>query len=102
LTIKFFEMAHGGKRTGAGRKVGSTILPRLSQYVTEAERKAFVKHVMFAYKSNPRLAVWVGDQLFGKAFQALDITSGGQSLVDEALKTKADAAIAAYLHGGKK
>jgi hypothetical protein len=60
---------NGGARPGAGRPKGSTTVPQFRDYVTEGERQAFVAWVLRNYKKNPRLATWVGDQIFSKAPQ---------------------------------
>jgi hypothetical protein len=53
------------------RPVGSTNRPQFHTYVTEIERKDFAKWVKDNYKSDPNLARWYGDQMFGKATQPI-------------------------------
>lgn len=53
------------------RKVGSTNRPAFYTYTTEIERKAYAKWVKENYKKDTKLAVWYGDQMFGKAAQPI-------------------------------
>jgi len=64
---------HGGARTGAGRKPGSKTVPALRDFVNDKERKKFIDHMLKAYPESDRIATWVGDHLFGKAPQTLEI-----------------------------
>jgi hypothetical protein len=70
-------MAKGGARPGSGRKKGSTTVPQFRNYVSEADRKQFVEFILATYMADMRLAVWLGDQLFGKAPQPLTGPEGG-------------------------
>jgi hypothetical protein len=70
-------MAKGGARPGAGRKKGSTTVPQFRNYVSDAERKKFVEFILDSYMGDMRLAVWLGDQLFGRAPQPLTGPDGG-------------------------
>lgn len=54
-----------------GRPVGATTRPQFYTYVTEIERKEFVKWIKTAYKNDKELAKWYGDQMFGKATQTI-------------------------------
>lgn len=62
------------------RPKGSTTRPQFHTYITEIERKDFVKWVTKNYKSDPALARWYGDQMFGKAAQPL-ANDGGEPLI---------------------
>lgn len=42
-----------------------------------AKRKKFVEFVLDTYMADMRLATWMGDQLFGKATQAISGPDGG-------------------------
>jgi hypothetical protein len=53
------------------RKLGSTTRPQFHTYVTEIERKDFVKWAVANYKKDSNIAKWYGDQLFGKAVQPI-------------------------------
>ncbi len=55
----------------AGRPKGATSRPQFHTYVTEIERKDFVKWIKTAYKKDKELARWYGDQMFGKATQTI-------------------------------
>jgi hypothetical protein len=65
---------NGGARPGSGRKKGSTTVPQFRNYVSEADRKQFVEFILATYMGDMRLAVWLGDQLFGKASQAVELS----------------------------
>lgn len=69
-------MARGGARPGAGRKPGASF----AQLVSLAEKKKFVEFVLDQYMGDIRLALWMGDQLFGKAPQSIDHTTKGKEL----------------------
>lgn len=66
-------MENGGARKGAGRPKGSFTTPRFSQYVTDEERQKFADWAVEHYQKDMRLALWMGDQLFGKPLQAVDV-----------------------------
>ena|SRR3990167_11288011 len=68
-----------GNKLGKGRPVGSG-RPNFNEYVSESERQGFIKWVKENYKDKPDLARWMGDQMFGKAPQTMDITSAGKPL----------------------
>lgn len=59
-----------------GRPVGSTNTPQFRNYVTEEQRAGFVKWVIANYKKYPKLAMWFGDQNFGKAVQPISNPEG--------------------------
>jgi len=61
---------YGGKRQGAGNKEGS-VRPNFYKFVEQDEIREFMSWVKKNYKKNPRLAIWYGDHLFGKATQPL-------------------------------
>jgi hypothetical protein len=78
-------MARGGKRPGAGRKPGKTLrlLEMLNDKGTHDKTDylaEFMNYLIDNYKEDTRLMVWMGDHIFGKAPQALDITTDGESL----------------------
>lgn len=84
---------HGGKRKGSGRRRGSGDKPHLLDYWTAAEVAAYFQHIKKAYKTNPKIATWVGDQISGKAVQPLAGHDGGALFGhDEEAKEKARAA----------
>lgn len=73
-------MAKGGARKGAGRPKGSTNKVRFADYVSAEDKAQFVEFMLSTYMADMRIATWIGDQLFGKAPQAIDVTSGGMAL----------------------
>ena len=68
---------NGGARPGAGRPKGSKTVPQFRDYVSKAEKKKFVEFVLETYMGDIRLALWMGDQLFGKAPQPITGDDGG-------------------------
>jgi hypothetical protein len=66
-------MAKGGARPGAGRPTGSTNVPKFRDFVNQEERDKFVEFILDQYMGDMRLALWLGDQLFGKATQAVEL-----------------------------
>lgn len=74
-------MANGGKRPGAGRPLGSKNKYSIHDYFTKKDVKAFLAWVKDSYMDNPKVAVWLGDHVFGKAQQSVDLTSGGKPLL---------------------
>ena len=68
-------MARGGSRPGAGRKPGKPNRPSILEYWSGKEYPKpimdYFAHITKTYKKNPRLAIWVGDQLCGKATQTI-------------------------------
>ena len=79
-------MAHGGKRDGAGRPAGSKTL-KLLELLEEKGKKEetdyvgeFLEFLIDNYKEDARLMIWMGDHLFGKAPQAVDVTSLGEAV----------------------
>jgi hypothetical protein len=66
-------MGLGGKRPGAGRPKGTTNVPRFSDYITDEERKKFVEFILDNYMGDMRLAQWMGDHLFIKPKQELEV-----------------------------
>lgn len=53
------------------RPIGSKTRPQFYTYTTENDRKAFAEWVKGNYQTDPQLAKWYGDQLFGKAVQPI-------------------------------
>ena len=66
---------HGGKREGAGNKEGS-VRPNFYKFVDQDEVREFMDWVKKNYKKNPRLAIWYGEHLFGKATQPVSGENG--------------------------
>ncbi len=70
---------HGGKRQGAGAKEGQ-IRPNFYKLVTPDDVHDYMQWVLKNYKKNPKLAIWLGDHLFGKAVQPIG-NDNGQPLI---------------------
>jgi hypothetical protein len=70
-------MAKGGKRPGAGRPVGSTNKLSLPDYMKNEDIEEFFEFVLSTYKESEKLTIWLGDQLVGKAAQAITGPDGG-------------------------
>lgn len=73
-------MAKGGARPGAGRPKGSITRPQLRDFYTDKEIKDFVADLKKSAKKDPGLKKFVAEQLFGKAQQSVDLTTGGEKL----------------------
>ncbi len=56
---------------------GSKTTPQFRDYISEDERKKFVEFVLDQYMGDIRLALWLGEQVFGKAPQPLTGPEGG-------------------------
>jgi hypothetical protein len=65
-------MAKGGKRSGAGRPIGSTNKLSLRDYIEKEDNEEFFDFVLSTYKESEKLTVWLGDQL--KASQQMEIS----------------------------
>ena len=63
-------MARGGKREGAGAKLGS-VRPKITDYWTQDDIADYFTHLKKNYKKSDRLAVFVGEHIMGKAIQPL-------------------------------
>ncbi len=70
-------MSKGGARPGAGRPAGSKTVPQFRSYISDEERKKFVEFILDSYMGDMRLALWLGDQFFGKAPQPVVGDDGG-------------------------
>lgn len=73
-------MALGGKRKGAGNKEGST-RPNFFKFVTPDDVTKYMDWVLKNYKKNPKLAMWLGDHIFGKAVQPVAGDDGKGNIV---------------------
>ncbi len=63
-------MQRGGKRQGAGVKQGS-VRPKISTYWSQEDIDEYFTWLKKAYKTEPTLAKFVGEQLMGKAVQPI-------------------------------
>lgn len=71
-------MAKGGKRPGSGRKPGKAL--RLLDLLKKGQIDEFIEFLIDNYKEDSRLMIWMGDHIFGKAPQAIDLTTKGKEL----------------------
>ncbi len=70
-------MSAGGKRKGAGRKKGSTSLPKIRDYFTEEEIVNLVsKAKEQAQGGDMQLLKFILEQIFGKAPQSIELPEG--------------------------
>lgn len=88
MCVKFNQMAHGGKRIGAGNKVGAR-RPSITEYWSAKDIQDYFDHLKASYKKDPILIKFVGEQLMGKAVQPLGNDNGQPLLIsfDQAFKT---------------
>lgn len=78
----------GGKRKGAGGVKDAT-RPNFNAYWTPQEIQDFMDEMKVRAKTSDKVAIWVGDHLFGKAVQPIG-NDNGQPLIiqfDNAFKT---------------
>jgi len=75
-------MAKGGKREGAGNVSQLNGWSRkFGDYFTPEEVIAFVADMKERAKTNERIAVWVGEHIFGKAPQPITGTGDDGEIV---------------------
>ena len=70
----------GGKQPGAGRPKGSTTKIRVADYFTEKEVKAFFLDLKIRSKEDTKIALYLAEQLTGKAPLAIDHTTQGEKM----------------------
>jgi len=72
----------GGSRTGAGRKKGSTqsqqanLKKKVREYMSEKDTRMLVERIKKWSKMDKRMAMWLADQVFGKARQNMGLDGG--------------------------
>jgi hypothetical protein len=67
-------MARGGKRKGAGRKVGSVKKPRIADYLTPEEIEEIVENAKQKAKDGDATVLkLLIEQIFGRAPQSIDL-----------------------------
>lgn len=70
-------MAKGGVREGSGRPKGSTTLPKIRDYFTEADIKELVEQVKKkAREGNDNMLKVLIEQIFGRAPQSIEFPEG--------------------------
>ncbi len=69
----------GGKQEGAGRPKGTLSRPRISviEHFTQKEVKEFFDDLKLRAKTDSRIALYLAEQMTGKAPQAMSIDMGG-------------------------
>jgi hypothetical protein len=75
-------MAKGGARPGAGRPKGSKYLD-LRAELEKRDPEAldtFIEFLLANYMEDTKLMIWVGEHLFGKPQQNVDVTTNGKDL----------------------
>jgi len=70
----------GGKQPGAGRPKGSKNLYSMQDYFSKKDVDTFVEFLKANYMEDTKLMVWLGEHLFGKPSQAVDVTTNGKDL----------------------
>lgn len=73
-------MAKGGARPGAGRPVGSKNRLAFRDYWSEEEIVEYVQFTKENYMGDMKVHGWVGDHLFPKIKQEIDVTTNGKDL----------------------
>jgi hypothetical protein len=80
----------GGKQPGAGRPTGSTTRPRVSviEHFTPEEVTAFFDDLKFRAKTDSKIALYLAEQMTGKAPQAMSLDVAGNLTItfDNAFK----------------
>ena len=62
----------GGRRPGAGRKKGRHDLPKIHTYFTAEELVKFVSNLKKRADKSDKIAVFLAEQIWGKAPQTID------------------------------
>lgn len=88
---------HGGKRKGAGRKLGSSDKPKITDYMTEKEITDLVSLAKEQAKEKPELLKFLIEQYFGKARQQIEL-SGGEEPIGIEVRNKSDKLIKDFLN----
>ena len=69
----------GGKRAGSGRKPGSKSL-FLRDLLKKKDIDTFLEFLLANYMEDSRLMTWMGDHIFTKIPQGVDLTTNGKDL----------------------
>ena len=73
---------HGGKRNGSGVKKDS-VRPNFNAHWSPKEIEDYMTWLKANYQNSPDLVKYVGDHLFGKAFQPITGEGGGPIQIGE-------------------
>lgn len=81
-------MAKGGYRPGSGRKPGRADLPKIHSYFTPKELEDFINNLKARAETSDKIAVFLAEQVWGKAPQPIGTSDGKPLLVafDNAFK----------------
>lgn len=75
-------MPRGGKKPGSGRPKGSTSKPKITDYLSEEKMNKLVqKAYKLAEAGDSKLIIFILEQKFGKAPQALTGADGNDLVV---------------------
>ena len=88
---------HGGKREGAGRKKGSKSKPSILDFWSDDEVEQYFMELKSRYKESDVLMKFVGEQIMGKAPQALTGADGTALFPSKREKEQADKLLVDYL-----
>jgi hypothetical protein len=91
----------GGARPGAGRKPGGREKPHISAYWSDKQIKDFFQSMYERQQNDARIAVWCGDQLSGKAAQAISLSDPDGSPLFSSLKELSDGELERLAAGGE-
>ncbi len=76
-----FMAKFGGRQPGAGRPKGSTTKPRISDFLSDERIKELVdRAINLADLGDSTMLKFILDQYFGRAPQAVDVTSGNEPI----------------------
>lgn len=74
-------MTHGGKRMGAGRKLGINNRPQLYTKLSERQISDLLRLARRkALEGDTRVLIFLLEQIYGKARQAVDMTSAEEKI----------------------
>lgn len=74
-------MAKGGKQPGSGRPKGSTTRVRVLDHFTAKEIKEFFVNLKVRAETDTKIAIYLAEQMTGKAVQAVEGTGPGGAIV---------------------
>lgn len=74
-------MKNGGKRPGAGGIELNGWSKKFADYFTPEEVWEFVADIKERAKKDPRIAIWVGEHIFGKAVQPIEGTGENGEII---------------------
>jgi hypothetical protein len=86
-----FKPRQSGNKNGSRK--GSTTRPQLRDFYTKKELEEFIASVKERSKTDPTLAKFVGEQIFGKAPQPIEGRMEHELIFDAETRAKANKAI---------